>query len=472
VSIESLPFVNGYPGPGTADAIYDELDYQRAVQAYIWAVPLVNGVALQRAIVANGVSMSEPSLLVFDHVLTPKQIVMTANSEVVYGFCAVDLAVTGPIVIDAPDGLFGVVIDLWNRGVVDIGIGPSQGKRIVLIPPGTVTEHPDEAYVVTPRTNRVFPIVRGIVPPGQSLESTVEVLSTMRVTRLADRDDATTRIIRNGTKPFDSDWPKDVGYFDLLADGLSNAAVEEADKVMYAMLGPLGIGPAATGPTDERARRILERAAATGAAMVSTLAFASRLPAPRPWPAQRWESINHTSSGEFESDVKIEIDERAQGWYQMVGNGLFPFTLPPAPPELTAAVAGTGTTTPGAGSWYAETYTDAAGDFLDGARSYQLHLATDPPVEQFWSATVYSNRTRSMIDTPQGHAGLSTYSNVTRNDDGSTDLHFGPIPPPGLEGNWIQTIPGEGFFVMLRLYAPEREALDGTWQLDDIEPTD
>jgi hypothetical protein len=119
------------------------------VQAYIWGVPLVNGVALQRALVAAGVSLSEPSLLVFDHVLTPKQVIMTANSEVVYGMSAIDLGVTGPGVVEAPDGLFGVVIDVWNRGVVDIGIGPPRGQRTVLVPPGDAGDVPTDGYVVT-----------------------------------------------------------------------------------------------------------------------------------------------------------------------------------------------------------------------------------------------------------------------------------------------------------------------------------
>jgi hypothetical protein len=90
-------------------------------------------------------------------------------------------------------------------------------------------------------------------------------------------------------------------------------------------------------------------------------------------------------------------------------------------------------------------------------------------VAQFWSATVYDTRTRSMIDTDQQRAGLSSFSDLAANADGSLDLYFAPDPPDGREGNWVETIPGQGFFVMFRLYGPLEPALDGTWQLDDIE---
>src|SRR5262245_56743605 len=86
----ALVFKNGYPAPSTSASLYDELDYQRAVQAYIGAVPLVNAVALDKALTAAGVSPAEPSLLVFDRPLTPKQVFMTANSAVIYAFSVFD----------------------------------------------------------------------------------------------------------------------------------------------------------------------------------------------------------------------------------------------------------------------------------------------------------------------------------------------------------------------------------------------
>jgi hypothetical protein len=74
-----------------------------------------------------------------------------------------------------------------------------------------------------------------------------------------------------------------------------------------------------------------------------------------------------------------------------------------------------------------------------------------------------------MIDTDQQKAGLSTYSNLTKNADDSVDLYFGPAAPAGSENNWIKTLPDQGCFAMFRLYGPLEPLLDGTWKLNDIE---
>ena len=55
------------------------------------------------------------------------------------------------------------------------------------------------------------------------------------------------------------------------------------------------------------------------------------------------------------------------------------------------------------------------------------------------------------------------------NNDGSIDLYMGPTKPEGTEQNWIPTIPGKAWFPYFRLYSPEKEFLDKTWILPDIE---
>jgi len=55
-------------------------------------------------------------------------------------------------------------------------------------------------------------------------------------------------------------------------------------------------------------------------------------------------------------------------------------------------------------------------------------------------------------------------------EDGSFDLFFSPERPANVdENNWVKTVPGNGFFVYLRLYGPEQPFFDKTWKLDDVE---
>jgi hypothetical protein len=59
------------------------------------------------------------------------------------------------------------------------------------------------------------------------------------------------------------------------------------------------------------------------------------------------------------------------------------------------------------------------------------------------------------------------------NEDGSFDLYFGPDRSEGVpEPNWVQTTPGKGWFVYLRLYGPEQPYFDQTWKPGDPERAD
>lgn len=59
---------------------------------------------------------------------------------------------------------------------------------------------------------------------------------------------------------------------------------------------------------------------------------------------------------------------------------------------------------------------------------------------------------------------------VEANPDGSIDIYFGPAAPEGKEDNWLQTIPGKGWWTILRLYNPQQAFFDRTWKPSEIEP--
>jgi len=79
-------------------------------------------------------------------------------------------------------------------------------------------------------------------------------------------------------------------------------------------------------------------------------------------------------------------------------------------------------------------------------------------------------RTRSLLPTDQKLAGLgSDVPGVKTNPDGGATIWFGPTPPNGHESSWVQTMPGKGFNVLLRLYGPLEPWFDKSWKPGDFE---
>ena len=68
-------------------------------------------------------------------------------------------------------------------------------------------------------------------------------------------------------------------------------------------------------------------------------------------------------------------------------------------------------------------------------------------------------------------AGSQSYPSpaAVANADGSYDIYFGPKAPKGKEANWIQTLPGKGWFTILRLYSPLQAYFDKSWRIGEIE---
>ena len=75
-----------------------------------------------------------------------------------------------------------------------------------------------------------------------------------------------------------------------------------------------------------------------------------------------------------------------------------------------------------------------------------------------------------MVQNPSNDAARSSYDTLTINTDGSVDFDFGPEAPVGQETNWIETVPGKGYYPMLRRYSPTAPLYDVTWTLPDAEP--
>jgi len=135
----------------------EELKFQQATQAYLWAMPLINTLGMKfgsEKLFGAGYNI----LPVWKERLDPKTLVTTPNSDVIYAMSYVDLAETGPIAFEAPPNLQGTLLDFWQRPIpvdggkffADVGLpGPDAGKggKFLVLPPGYSGDVPTGCYV-------------------------------------------------------------------------------------------------------------------------------------------------------------------------------------------------------------------------------------------------------------------------------------------------------------------------------------
>jgi hypothetical protein len=112
--------------------------------------------------------------------------------------------------------------------------------------------------------------------------------------------------------------------------------------------------------------------------------------------------------------------------------------------------------------------TDAAGAPLDGANRYTLRFEAGrlPPVNAFWSVTMYDARRQTLVENPLNRylVNSTMLPGLASDRDGGLTLYIQhDSPGKGKETNWLPA-PAGPFYVVMRLYLPKPEALDGTWK--------
>jgi hypothetical protein len=113
---------------------------------------------------------------------------------------------------------------------------------------------------------------------------------------------------------------------------------------------------------------------------------------------------------------------------------------------------------------------DFKGRLLEGNKEYKLHLPFEIPASEFWSIIVYDFLNRLIIQTDQSWPSVfSTNKKLVYNSDGSVDAWFGPKPVEGKENNWVKTIPGKKWYIILRLYYPLDSWFEKKWRPGEIE---
>jgi hypothetical protein len=140
------------------EALRDELMFQRATQLYLWALPSLNMYGMKEGSEAK-FGKGYNVLPIFKDRLNAKTLITTPNSDVIYALGYLDLKEDGPLVIEAPPGLQGILDDFRQRPIPSVGeidgkkwfgdvglIGPDKGKggKYLILPPDFQGEIPKD----------------------------------------------------------------------------------------------------------------------------------------------------------------------------------------------------------------------------------------------------------------------------------------------------------------------------------------
>jgi hypothetical protein len=447
-------FRNSYPVGDTTMRLREVLHFNRAVEIYLTQLHGVSWYHVWSAVAEWGAATPNQVVL-WESLMDAETLLLTGNCETVYGLCAIDLKRDGPVVVEAPAGLLGGFVDLWQNQIMDIGVtGPDKGKggKFLLLPPGHDGDGPEGYLTAASKTYHVALGVRGFQSSGGGTADAVASMKTMKVYPLSTvADPPATTFVDGSRQEIDTIFPDTGQFFVDLAAMIDAEPHEVIPSLERFQLASIGIEKGKPFTPDATRQALLDDAARFGAAIARSNSFDSDDPARLVYPDRAWEWAFIGGSASWDSQGYVNTDRRAAFSYIAIG-------MSPAMVEKHV----------GAGSQYLWTPRDETGAFLDGGKRYRLHIPPNIPAKHFWSVVAYDADSRSILRNDQPFPSVSTYTHPRANADGSIDIVFGPGTSADAEANWVQTVPGKGWFVLFRFYGPLEAFFDKTWKPNDI----
>ena len=490
-----LEFKDGAPSAETARNVYDTLAFTRGVDAFVNSFSGASAYAIREGF--HSIGAEDNSVVIFSELMDSNSLFLTANADTIYSVATLDLT-KGPLVIEVPPKALGTLNDMWFGWIIDIGApGPDRGEggKYLILPPGYEGPVPDGGYFVgRSKTNHVLYAVRAFMENNDPKPAVDLIKDKLKIYPYTPGGHGTsiatalegkirlepippippTKFIEGSGKSFNTIPPNDFSYFEMLDKLVQLEPATSFSPELMGQLAAIGIVKGKPFAPDERMKKILSDAAAVGNAAGRALNWrAAEYPGWAYYPNSMWANMLWQGGFNFETPPPLITKE-----------GLFK-PLPPTGARTldsrTAFYYGYTMDSPGmimrvpnVGSQYLMGFTDADKNPFDGAKTYKVTLPPKIPAAKFWSFTVYDNQTRSMLQTPQRYprAGSQTYPSpaAVENADGSMTIYFGPSRPADAKaGNWIQTMPDKGWFMLLRLYSPLESFFTKEWRPSEVE---
>ena len=378
---------------------------------------------------------------------------VSINNDTIYSIAQVDVS-GGPVLLRVPDtaGRYYVLqfVDAWTNNFAYVGrraTGTAAGS-FLLVPPGWKPDAPDGARVIEFPTNVATIVGRWACDGLADLDAVQALQSGLSLEPYG------TPAPPVGL-PAPAAVPAELAFFEQMRTWMQAFPPSGPDRAYQQRFAPLGLlGPAAsyTDCPPGLAEALTAGADAAKQQMDAALTAGGLAPVVNGWTLTFHMfdyNLDHLGPGTID-DPAWKITNRDTSY-------------------LARALAAR------AGLWgnhgyeaaYPMTYTDADGDQLDGRHRYTVKFDQDPPVDAFWSITMYDLPDFYLVANPIDRYSIGDRTPGLRRDgDGSLTIVI-QHEQPADTSNWLPA-PAAPFRPIMRLYQPRAAVLDRSYKIPPI----